>query len=1718
MKKKTFNRVFAMFSAVLMLVGMFPSVPAAVVAAENTGSEGTAVAKKAYVMDAADLKAEQFGADGKVTEDIKVGTDGYFTVAAKGGKNSLKTLADKLECNMGEYSQALNLGGGLNTSTGQAGITFTTTEPVKVIAYVAVKGVNNKHSFQYAKAGAKATSIEMENDTSIVNKIEFNLDEAGQYWLGGNNGGNFLYLEVQSRLPEYTVDGATVDASKFSADGKLIADDTLSGFFNVYKNGDKTLLASHSVSYGKETLTTALRLNGSPVFTDGKERAVITFTAKQDFRLTLVAAAKGDSVPELKYVKDGGAEVTLDAVFEKNNAARYSVELPAGTYKLGSKNGLDIFDMSVKYIEKYEMNANDFDLTNADTSGKINIKADTTVGTDGYFTITGEQKKNNLVKLSTPAEYKDTVYNNKLQLNSALDGSKGKAAVKVNVEKTAKITVVAAAKGASAEGKSLAYTKVGDKTQVSIGTLGKTDVIDTYVVENVKPGSYYIGGANGVDIYDIKVEYDPEENKQAVAWDTVEAPVINSVTTDADGNFVVNFTSVIDELKGAENVKVTMLEGGYEVSTVNVKAQADSVTFTPLWSGDYTFTAVAQRVGSADKSSGAYSYGAYTLAVRKPVITWAQNKGNGSVYLDWVNIEDADSYAVSYREAGSTGDFTYVVKDLAASQADYTVTGLEAGKSYEFKIEATRNSDGFVANAVATVEVKKDADQKWYVATVGSAQTTNAVITAEDGTVTKYDLDSQEQTANKQNNVEALDISNTNGTIEIASQTSGKISDDEDGFSYYYTKIDPDTENFKLSATFTVTDTSKTPDNQTGFGVVAADTLGINNWGKVDYVHKYFNYASSMVYSSKSKTACMRNVTGYTSADSSNNDGVDRVVTKKDFKAATSFAADSTYEFSLEKTDEGYTAVCNGEELKNTDNSFTSVQEDGTVVVGVMVSRKIGVKISNIKFTKSESKGITSNDKGDDKVAPSGRVYSSNTVGAASYEFIYVPNCDGTLKVTGPDGKTEERVLSAGDAARVNVAVNIGDNKISYTYAPKASDKITSTDELKGDVTVKRATYGEENGVLIVSPDGTKDGDATEAKPLNLATAVQYAQPGQTIVLKDGTYKDWISIQRSVSGTASRMITLVAENTGKAVFEGCGLSIIGDYWHVYGIYVKDSSGVGIQINGNNNIVEMCTVEHAANSGIQISRLGSADNKTGIKYKLWPTDNLVKNCESFDNCDAGRNDADGFAAKLTCGNGNRFYGCISHNNIDDGWDLYAKSVSGEIGLVTIENCVAYNNGWLTTDDITDPNYEYGEGNGFKLGGGYLKGGHVLKNSITFDNHAKGITSNSCPDIKIYDCTSYNNSIKNSAYNVGLNTKDSNRKEWVVKGLISLNNDKNTKLDDLIPFALHSEDNYIYNGSASYNNLGVEATKDWFVNVDTSVLPTRNEDGTINMHGLLELNETAPANSGARLDVTSAEAKSVKPSTVAPGKVEPPEINVKEDAPATNANYDFADVLTDEEWEAYKNGENVQITVEVKNADTTVTEDVQKLVEEKVAEEIKGGVIGQYIDLSIIKKVGDKDPVVAENTKQPVTFSVTVPEKLVKSDREYSIVRFHDGVAEVIKDANTETVDGKLVITFSTSKFSTYAIVYKDKVDNKPGNDDNNKGDTPTVPTQPTTPDNNNNGNADSSTNDAATAPSTESGEGATTGDTARPVVYAVLAMMAAGLVLSVVAYDNKKKRI
>ena len=251
-----------------------------------------------------------------------------------------------------------------------------------------------------------------------------------------------------------------------------------------------------------------------------------------------------------------------------------------------------------------------------------------------------------------------------------------------------------------------------------------------------------------------------------------------------------------------------------------------------------------------------------------------------------------------------------------------------------------------------------------------------------------------------------------------------------------------------------------------------------------------------------------------------------------------------------------------------------------------------------------------------------------------------------------------------------------------------------------------------------------------------------------------------------------------------------------------------------------------------------------------------------NCTSYNNCDETRQDADGFAVKLTAGDGNKLYGCVAYNNIDDGYDLYAKTATGSIGSVVIENCVAYNNGYLVPSDLANDNLT-GEGNGFKLGGSGLPGKHVLINCIAFGNGAKGITSNSCPDVIVKQCTAFDNnrfSKHQSGYsseNVSLYGKTVNpRTEFVVDGLISyLTFNAHTKVDkfDLKEQdSLFSATNYTWKGSNSQNLNGVTVDLSWFVSTNIeNVNITRGKSGMLNLNGLLELTSKVPANVGARI---------------------------------------------------------------------------------------------------------------------------------------------------------------------------------------------------------------------------------------------------------------------------
>ena len=271
-------------------------------------------------------------------------------------------------------------------------------------------------------------------------------------------------------------------------------------------------------------------------------------------------------------------------------------------------------------------------------------------------------------------------------------------------------------------------------------------------------------------------------------------------------------------------------------------------------------------------------------------------------------------------------------------------------------------------------------------------------------------------------------------------------------------------------------------------------------------------------------------------------------------------------------------------------------------------------------------------------------------------------------------------------------------------------------------------------GDLYVSPSGKSTAAGTQNAPMDLLTAINSISAGYTIWMEEGTYKAYelygapIVIAESNSGAEGAYKTISSINGGTVTIDFSGMAELGSnrgivldgsYWHFYDIDICNAGDNGMLLSGDNNIIELCQFYANHDSGLQISRY----NTSADTIDLWPSNNLILNCTAFDNKDeATCENADGFAAKLTCGEGNVFDGCISYCNSDDGWDLYAKPATGSTGVVTIKNSVAFGNGKLTNGEGS----ANGDMNGFKLGGSNKQcpTPHVVTNCIAFNNGATG----------------------------------------------------------------------------------------------------------------------------------------------------------------------------------------------------------------------------------------------------------------------------------------------------------------------------------------------------------------------------------------------------------
>lgn len=1115
------------------------------------------------------------------------------------------------------------------------------------------------------------------------------------------------------------------------------------------------------------------------------------------------------------------------------------------------------------------------------TNGAKKDGEEQSAGTDDYFTILWSSKSK--VDGSKKSFEDGTAFTQRINLGGKLDVTNNKNGVSFKTTGAAEVKVYWVEGGDDNRQMAL-LTGSGTVVAKTEETLAKNAACIS-VLKVTEAGTYYLGGLeNNNYIFKVIVtETTGGTEKPARAdWSTVENPEIISAVQNAGKVDVTVKTNI--GYDGADKIEVAMSDAeGSVIGTAKSSKEGNKavVSFTPAASGTYTFTVKAIRDGEEDKAGNSMNAD-FVLPLTAPKISSATNVGKGAVALEWSEVKEAEKYVVTVEGTDNKTESTTTAA---------TISGLTVGNMYTISVVAVRGED-VSGKGTTEVTVVDEAQRVWRVSTYGSSTDSknNGVIgNANDGKVTVY-----------------------------SEGGKGKIvPGSTDGLTFYYTAIDPETENFTLTADIHV-DSWTLSNGQEGFGMMAADAVGSNGDGTAFWNNAYQAIATKVEYywdgedvttdSSANKismklglgaisrlgvtaddVAAIKNGTitmpaGYVSETTTletgaatKGPGTYNLVGNWNKKAEPTGNMENPltdFRLQIQRNNTGYylryldkdnkvIKEVRYYDLERT--SLTQIDKDN-IYVGFFASRNARITVSNIDLkTISPADDEKAEEREIEYVYPINTIESPAFSNSADYNLVYYGNADGTLVVKDQNGKEVlNKEFKALTKETVALKLNSGKNTFTINFIPDKEYKpgefklMTSYDPVTINHTVEYKTV--ENNNIYVSPNGKSNAVGTKDAPMDIYTAVKIAAPGQKILIKEGTYNlsGTVKVERGINGTADAMIYMIAdpEAGSRPVldFGGkcAGMILAGDYWYFQGFDVTRSADAqkGIQVSGNHNILDQIKAYKNGNTGIQISRYLGTD-----QFNQWPAHNTILNCSSYLNADKGYEDADGFAAKLTVGQGNVFDGCIAAYNADDGWDLFAKVQSGSIGVVTIQNCVAFKNGYILDENGREINA--GNGNGFKMGGDSMPGAHVLKNSVAFANKAKGIDSNSCPDIKVYSSTTFDN----ESYNVAFYTNTAVNTAFAADGILSYKVSNKVAEQFKLLGTQNAADvkgvtNYYFDGSKSVNNNGKEAAASWFKSLDTaSALKdggiTRNADGTINMNGFLELTDEVPEGVGARM---------------------------------------------------------------------------------------------------------------------------------------------------------------------------------------------------------------------------------------------------------------------------
>ena len=1295
---------------------------------------------------------------------------------------------------------------------------------------------------------------------------------------------------------KYTFEGTELEAAAAGkyTDGQAVTAGT-DGYFTFYMSA-KTKIDSSDKTW-EDGYACKQRVNFGGKADVANMKNLVSFKTSNAAKVKVYWVEGGDDNRQIAIFGSTGDVVTKTEVTAAKNAAVVStLELAdAGTYYLGGlENNNYIFKIEVEetaaveepVVKEYELDGAKLE---AAAAGKFTDGQTVNAGTDNAFTLYMSAK----TKIDSSNKTWDDGFAGTQRINfgGKADIANMKNFVSFKTEGTAKVKIYWVEGGDDNRQMAIFNTSGAVVTKTEVTAAKNETVVST--LELADAGTYYLGGLeNNNYIFKVVVTDTVGGDAPVVTrknWSEVAAPVIGEVAQDG-ANVTVPFTMVLGN-DGADKVSVVMTDasGNTETKGYALEGEGGKVSFSPASSGEYTFTITASRENEQDKTGNTVKLNfAYPLSA--PSISSATSMGNGTVSLVWQSVKEATSYNVY---VGGT-------KVGSTSATSYDVTGLTVGTKYDFAVEAVRETPAAVSDkSTISATATSDAKQVWgYIVYGNGASESNS---AYEGNINETGSVTLRSGAVDANGV--LKGSGNNGKLVPASF---------DGLNFYYTAV-PTSLNFTLRAKVTV-DQWNLSNGQEGFGLMAADRLGGSGWNNsymavVSKTEYYWNEEAGKVTNDTTALKVSQKI-GIASQEKKGltKDNIAAIEandteTVKQFQSAMypleqRYAenvnvignavkpVDATIEnpvtemyLTIQKNNTGYFVSYESVDgtysttKKYYDTETLSQLDSDNVYVGFFTSRYAQATFSDVTFTTiNPSDDAPAEEKPIEELVTNAAFNSKTATGTSDYEFRFTANCDGVLSIWD----SEDNAIATDVAVAANTVVkpatttlNVGKNSFRYVFTPDAGyipekDMVMSSYEpIEGTFTVTYRTYGVEGQSIYVAPG--KYGVGTKEDPMSIYDAVKYVQPGQTIVVMEGTYylDKTVKVERGVNGTADKPIQMVADTdaSSRPVFDFQGLCagmvLAGDYWYFQGFDVTNSANAqkGIQLSGKYNTMDNIMTYHNGNTGLQVSRYLTTD-----EFDMWPAYNLILNCTSYGNADAGYEDADGFAAKLTVGDGNVFDGCISYNNADDGWDLFAKVQSGSIGAVTIKNSVAYGNGYL--EDGTDA----GNGNGFKLGGDSMSGKHVLENCVAFDNKAKGIDSNSCPDINVINCTTFNN----ESYNIALYTNSAKNTDFSATGVLSY---RTYMKDNVEQFKLlgtqdktkvDNDTNYFWNYEGTAKNSAKTVTDDWFESVDTTMdyvthvyashKVTRNADNTINMNGLLVLTDKAAANAGARMTGT------------------------------------------------------------------------------------------------------------------------------------------------------------------------------------------------------------------------------------------------------------------------